>query len=141
MTTAGQRFTQPFPSCSTTPHSIPKTFDSLCRPFTPPSPHLLPQRPPPSDLSAITNPSGAVPSPKASFIDSSVELKAHIVRLAREQDLACLDPEEEGTNAAHSEWYGRSTVALRSVNKELCKLAAARLFEASQSRIEALLVS
>lgn len=76
--------------------------------------------------------------PRASFESLPLELKAHIVKLAREQDLAFAQrvgasSEREGKVVAmrNPDWYGRSTNALFMVNKELSALAAVYLFEVS----------
>lgn len=74
----------------------------------------------------------APPPPRASLLGLPTEIKAHIVKLAKQADehhyeRVASEGEVDGATADNV-WYGRSTNALFLVNKELQGLAAEHIF-------------
>lgn len=76
------------------------------------------------------------PPPRASFNSLPTEIKAQIVKLAKEQDKNYRARNEKATKKEKSAaqalkrgWHGRSTNALFLVNKELSVLAEPFVFE------------
>ena len=75
---------------------------------------------------------------RSTLLSLPTEIKAYLVKLARQQDFAyqqrvaeSVGKDKETLELLKRTWYGRSANALFLVNKELSGLAAAYVFEVS----------